>query len=179
MIRLGFNTQSLSLGASLVMLVVKSRTVNVGDKKEASWVPGLGGSPGGGCNSLLQHSCLENPMHRGAWQATVRRVAESDTTERLSTQHIVSKATAKKYIGLQTCISNSSVSMSTFLRHLKLTEEMCFSKFLNSLTAHSHLSVNFGFYSKFLPQPQAPNPNNSNKILPATYECSPFTALHM
>ena len=56
---------------------------------------------------------------------------ESDTTERLSTRHVVYRATAKRYIGLQTCVSNSSVSISVFLRHFKLTEEMCFSKFLN------------------------------------------------
>ena len=32
----------------------------------------------------LQYSCLGNPMDRGAWQTTVREVAESDTTERLA-----------------------------------------------------------------------------------------------
>ena len=48
-------------------------------------VPGLGRSSGGGHGNPLQYSCLENPMDRGAWQATVYRVAESDTTE--VTQH--------------------------------------------------------------------------------------------
>ena len=33
-------------------------------------IPGLGRSPGGGHGSSLQCSCLENPMHRGAWWAT-------------------------------------------------------------------------------------------------------------
>ena len=39
------------------------------------------GSPGEGHGNPLQHSCLENPMDRGALHATVRGVAESDTTE--------------------------------------------------------------------------------------------------
>ena len=33
-------------------------------------IPGLGGSPGGGHGNLLQYSCLENAMDRGAWWAT-------------------------------------------------------------------------------------------------------------
>ena len=39
-------------------------------------IPGLGRSPGGGHGNLLQYSCLENPMDRGAWRATVHRVAK-------------------------------------------------------------------------------------------------------
>ena len=42
---------------------------------------------GEGNGTPLQHSCLENPMDGGAWRATVHRVAESNTTEQLSTQH--------------------------------------------------------------------------------------------
>ena len=43
-------------------------------------IPGLGRSPGGGHGTPLQYSCLENPMDRGAWQATVQGVTESEET---------------------------------------------------------------------------------------------------
>ena len=43
-------------------------------------IPGSGRSPGEGNGYPLQHSCLENFMDRGAWWATVRRVAESETS---------------------------------------------------------------------------------------------------
>ena len=42
-------------------------------------IPGLGRSPGGGHGNLLQYSCLETPMDRGAWQATVYGVTKSQT----------------------------------------------------------------------------------------------------
>ena len=47
--------------------------------KDLGSIPGLGRSPGGGHGNPLQYSCLENPMDRGAWQATVYRVTESQT----------------------------------------------------------------------------------------------------
>ena len=47
--------------------------------------PWVGKTPGGGRGSPLQSSCLENPMDRGAWRATVHRVAELGRTERLNT----------------------------------------------------------------------------------------------
>ena len=48
-------------------------------------IPGLGRSPGDGNGNPLQYSCLENPMDRGAWWATVRGVAKSQT--QLSEKH--------------------------------------------------------------------------------------------
>ena len=53
-------------------------------------IPGSGRSPGGGHGNPLQYSCLENPMDRGAWRATVHGGAEqSDMTEQLSTHVVV------------------------------------------------------------------------------------------
>ena len=51
---------------------------------DAGSIPGLGRSPREGNGNPLKYSCLENPMDRGARQATVHGVAESDTTEQLS-----------------------------------------------------------------------------------------------
>ena len=50
----------------------KASACNAGDLCS---IPGLGRSPGEGNGNPLQHSCLENPMDRGAWQATVHGVA--------------------------------------------------------------------------------------------------------
>ena len=56
----------------------KELACNEGD---AGSVPGLGRSPGEGDGNPLQNPCLENPMDRGAWWATVHGVAEeSDMT---------------------------------------------------------------------------------------------------
>ena len=61
--------------------VGKESACNAGD---LDLNPGMGRSPGEGNGKPLQYSCLENPMDRGAWQATNHEVTESDTTEGLS-----------------------------------------------------------------------------------------------
>ena len=52
------------------MPVVKNRPANAGDLRDSGSIPGLGRSPGEGNGNPLQYSCLENPLDRGAWQAT-------------------------------------------------------------------------------------------------------------
>ena len=47
----------------------------------ADCIPGSGRYPGRGNGNPLQYSCLDNPMDRGAWWATVHSGAESDMTE--------------------------------------------------------------------------------------------------
>ena len=54
----------------------KESTCNAGDTGS---IPGLEKSPGGGHGNPLQYSCLENPVDRGAWRATVHMVAKSQT----------------------------------------------------------------------------------------------------
>ena len=57
--------------------VVRNPPANAGDIRDEGLTPGWGRSPGGGHGHPLQYSCLENPMDRGAWQATVHGVAKS------------------------------------------------------------------------------------------------------
>ena len=52
----------------------KETTYNAGDARDMGSIPELGRSPRGGHGNPLQYSCLENPMDRGAWQATVHRL---------------------------------------------------------------------------------------------------------
>ena len=63
--------------------------------RDMALIPGLGRSPGGGNGNLLQCSCLENPMDRGAWRARVHRVTKNRTqltlacTKRARSKHNV------------------------------------------------------------------------------------------
>ena len=60
--------------------VIKTLPANAGDAQDRGLIPELGRCPGGDGNPL-QYSCLENPMDRGAWRATVPGVTkESDMT---------------------------------------------------------------------------------------------------
>ena len=76
------------LWASQVVLVVKNLPANWGDIRDASSVPGLGRSSGGGHDNPLQYSCLENPMDRGAWWATVHGITKSQTWLKWLSLHV-------------------------------------------------------------------------------------------
>ena len=59
-------------------LVVKNMLANAGDLRDTVSIPGSGRSPGVGYGNPLQYSCLENPMDRGDWQATVQLLKATD-----------------------------------------------------------------------------------------------------
>ena len=63
--------------------MVKNLLAHAGDPGDVGSIPGLGRSLGEGNGNPLQYSCLENPIGRGAWWATVHSVGheESDMTE--------------------------------------------------------------------------------------------------
>ena len=65
--------------ASQVVLVVKNLPANAADMKDVGLISGWGRSPGGSDGNPLQYSCLKNSMDRGAWQATMHRVAKHQT----------------------------------------------------------------------------------------------------
>ena len=83
-------------GAYQVALLVKNPSASARDARDMGSVPGSGRSPGGGHGSPLPYSCLENPMDRGAWQATVNGVTQSRT--RL-------KGLSSSGIGVMDCVS--------------------------------------------------------------------------
>ena len=61
-------------------------------------IPGSGRPPGGGHGNPLQYSCLENSMERGAWQATVHRVAQSQTRLKQISMHAMTQVQMASHI---------------------------------------------------------------------------------
>ena len=72
---------------SKVALVVKNLPANSRDIRDVGSIPGSGRSPGGGHGNSLQYSCLQNVMDRGAWRATVHKVAKSWTLMKWLSMH--------------------------------------------------------------------------------------------
>ena len=72
-------TSHLSLRRTSQALSGKNPPAKAGDTKELGSILGLGRSPEEGNGNPLQYSSLENPTDRGAWQATVHKVAQSWT----------------------------------------------------------------------------------------------------
>ena len=61
--------------------MVKNPPATASNERDVDSIPGLGRCPGEGNGNALQYSCLQNPMDRGAWGATVHGAAELDVTE--------------------------------------------------------------------------------------------------
>ena len=68
--------------------MVKNPPADAGHIRDVGSIPGLGRSPGEGHSYPLQYSCLENPMDRGTWRATVHRVAKSQTQLKQLSTHV-------------------------------------------------------------------------------------------
>ena len=75
--------------ASQVALALKNPPSDAGNIEDISLKPGLGRSPEDGHGNPPQHSCLENPMNRGAWWATVHRVTKSWTRLKQLSMHTI------------------------------------------------------------------------------------------
>ena len=78
------------------VVVVKNLPANAEDTRDTSSIPGLGRSPGEGNGNPHQYSCLENPIDRGVWWATVHEVSKSQT--QLSDTQREQKNNSKKKI---------------------------------------------------------------------------------
>ena len=108
--------------------MVKNLPADAGD---GGSIPGWGRSPGEGNGYPLQYSCLENPIDRGTWQATVRGVTESQT--RLSTHTHTHTHTHNKHLKTSVALSIRHLyfsftglgSSSALLQHLRFPGTSC------------------------------------------------------
>ena len=67
------------------------------ETRDSGSIPGLGRSPGGGHGNPLQYTCLENPMDREAWRATVHGVTKSRTLLKRLTTPVLYRRTLSSF----------------------------------------------------------------------------------
>ena len=122
-------------GASQVELAVKNPPANAGDLRGVDLITGSGRSPGGGHSNPLQCSCLENPVDRGAWWATVHGVAKSWTQgSDLACTHRNETARAQSV-----CVFNSLGTLSFHHGWTVLCSHHYCVRFPVSMHPHQHL----------------------------------------
>ena len=83
-----------------MVLVVKNPPANAEDIRDEGSIPRSGRSPGEGNGNPLQYSCLENPMDRGAWWATIFRVSKSQTQLKQCSMHERGQSPVRFLVGL-------------------------------------------------------------------------------
>ena len=95
---------------------------------ETDSLPGSGWSPAGGHGNPLQYSCLENPMDRGAWWATVHRVTKSQT--RL------------KRLSMHACIHPHTQTHSHWIEQLTLNHRISYMRKFNATAKNVNMMSN-------------------------------------
>ena len=129
--------------------VAKNPSANIGDTRDTVTIPGLGRFPGVGNANPLQYSFWENPKDRGAWQATIYGIAESDMIEQLNTHTQVGLLYPLGFFQDFFLICGflqfkHNVPICTFWEYLSY---LVFSKFLGSVAWCLHLILeNFHHY---------------------------------
>ena len=135
----------LHFWASLEVLVVKNLPANAGDV----WDTGLERSPGEGNGSPLQYSCLENPVDRGAYQATVHRAAKIWTRLQQLNMHVlhfeVNLDQVQNFQNKEAYVFYSSYKALFNFFHLSSWIRSFLYYFLCSHVAGSHLCVFLSF----------------------------------
>ena len=103
------------------MVAVKNQPANTGDARDKDFIPELGRPPGAGNGNPLRYSCLENPMDRGAWWATVHRITRNQTRLKWLGTH--------SCVAVRSCISQGSPGNRTkriYLERKKKKKERTF-----------------------------------------------------
>ena len=134
--------------ASQVKPMVKNPPANAGDVRDMGSTPGLGRSPGGWCDNPLQCPCLESPTDWGAWQATVHKVAKSETQlKQLSMLYNAIKCFLKRWTG---CLCEGR-NFIKFIFHTQVLST-CYmpSTVLGAWNAKSHTTWSFNLTNSYL-----------------------------
>ena len=162
------------------MRVVKDPLANVGDIRDVGLIPGLGRSPGEGNGNPSQYSCLKNPMERGAWWATVHRVAKSwtqlkglnhhhkDTKQQNAASSMLVKLRCVRDIKTGMCVFDSHPSDAAYPRYC-FPWRWCWTSHLPAASEESLLLV-----SIFTAQQQHQGLSGSKHIISTISEADPF-----
>ena len=96
--------------------MVKNPPANAGGIRDMGSIPGSGRSPGGGHDNPLQYSCLENPMDRGVWSATLHGVAKSWTRLKILNMHTHTHTHTYTHIHTQKVVISAFPAFSIIVR---------------------------------------------------------------
>ena len=102
--------------------VVEESTCEAGDAGDTGSIPASGRCPGGGNGNLLQYSCWENSVDRGAWQDTAHGITKLDITEWLHICELPQMAAARVSILSGVGVGGILISSCLSVRHSMISK---------------------------------------------------------